>query len=234
MNYAIMLSGGIGTRMKSDCPKQYLEIKNKPILIYSLEKISNNKSIDRIVIVSASEWKNHIKEWIMEYKISKKCEFALSGESRQESIYNGLEICMNSSASDKDNVIIMDAVRPLVSDALITRCLNELKEHDGCMPVIPINDTIYQSTDGKQITGLLNRNTLFAGQSPEAFNLWKYSKINRMASKEDLQNTRGTTEIAYKNGLNISLIEGEELNYKITTPSDFKRLKSLMEGEKNI
>ena len=104
------------------------------------------------------------------------------------------------------------------------------KSFDGVMPVIPVKDTIYLSKGGEQIDGLLNRDELFAGQAPEAFNLKRYLEINRGLSKEELASVRGSSEIAYKNGFSIGLIAGDEDNFKITTPNDLERFKLIVGG----
>ena len=135
---------------------------------------------------------------------------------------------MENSADENDNVIIHDSVRPLLSNKLICDCFESLDEYDGCMPVIPVNDTVYQSQDGKHISSLLNRDTLFAGQAPEAFKLKKYYEINCDLGKEQLAAVRGTSEIAYKNNFNICLIPGEDMNFKLTTPADLTRFKTII------
>lgn len=232
MNYAIILSGGIGTRMRSDgFPKQYIEVKNKPVIVYTLLKFQENKTVDEIVIVAAKEWQNELSEWLVEFKINKFFAFALPGESRQESILNGLEVCNQNKIDENDKVIIHDGVRPLLSDNLITKCFEEINEHDGCMPVLPVNDTVYQSQNGKTISNLLDRNTLFAGQAPEAFKLKKYFEINKNTEKEILEKTKGSSEIAYNNDFDISLIPGEDTNFKLTTPADLQRFKAILDGE---
>lgn len=101
----------------------------------------------------------------------------------------------------------------------------------SCMPVLPMKDTIYQSSDGTKIDHLLERSTLFAGQAPEAFRLHPYAKINREASKEELSLTRGTSEIAYRHGMDVAMIPGDERNFKITTRSDLERFCTIVEGE---
>ena len=232
MNYAVILSGGVGSRMRQDgFPKQYIEIYGKPILIYTLERFNNNALVDKIIIVAAEQWREKIFEWIDIYGINKFVEIANAGNTRQESILNGLEVCAKYSVESSDNVIIHDAVRPLLSDLLISKCLSALKNSEGCMPVLPINDTVYQSLNGNEITNLLDRKTLFAGQAPEAFHLHRYLEINRFATKTELANIRGSSEIAYKNGLDVTLIAGEEMNLKLTTPVDLERCKAILRGE---
>lgn len=233
MNYAIILSGGIGSRMNMDgFPKQYIEVEGKPILMYTMEVFQRCKAVDKVVIVAAEQWHESIARWNNQYRIMKFLSFARPGSSRQESILNGLENCMLDSQNENDRVIIHDGVRPCVTEELIERCFNELNDHEGCMPTIPVNDTVYQSNDGKRISCLLERSTLFAGQAPEAFLLHKYTRINRSASKEELENTRGTSVIAYSNGMDVCLIPGDDNNFKITTPIDLKRFYAMVVNNK--
>ena len=98
MNYAVILSGGVGSRMRQDgFPKQYIEIYGKPILIYTLERFNNNALVDKIIIVAAEQWREKIFEWIDIYGINKFVEIANAGNTRQESILNGLEVCAKYS-----------------------------------------------------------------------------------------------------------------------------------------
>lgn len=233
MNFALILSGGVGSRMRSDgFPKQYIEVKDKPILLYTLEKFQTCPAIDKLVIVADPTWQEQISAWMAQSGISKFAAFANPGESRQESIFSGLSACMELSQSEADGVIIHDGVRPLVSHGLITACLDALAEYDGSMPVLPVTDTTYLSQDGKHISGLLDRSTLFSGQSPEAFRLHPYYRINQASSKQELAATRGTTEIAYRHNFNIRLIPGEYGNFKLTTPTDLDRFRALLEENK--
>lgn len=233
MNYAIVLSGGVGSRMRMEgFPKQYIDVEGKPILVYTLEVFERCEDVHRMVIVAADQWHENIRRWVDEYGISKFTGFAEPGDSRQESILNGLNTCMEMSRSEQDNVIIHDAVRPCVTESLISNCFAALAKHDGCMPVIPVNDTVYQSMDGSKIANLLDRNTLYAGQAPEAFRLWSYTRINREADKHVLETTRGTSVIAYQNGMDVCLIPGDDENFKITTPIDLKRFKAMVVNQK--
>lgn len=231
MNYALILSGGVGTRMRSDgFPKQYLEIDAKPILMFTVEVFSRCTAIDKIVIVAAEIWQEKIGEWISDYHIEKFDSFALPGDSRQESIFHGLKACMISSIFEDDKVIIHDGVRPLVTEELIVNCLAKLPKHDGCIPVLPVTDTTYFSDDGKTIDSLLDRSKLFAGQAPEAFMLRKYYKLNVGLPKEVLEKTRGTSEIAFDAGFDICMIPGDYRNFKLTTPVDLDRFNTIIGG----
>ena len=173
MNTAVILAGGVGSRMGVDRPKQYLLVNDKPIIAYCLEIFQNHKNIDNIVVVVSDEWKSYVEECAEKYGITKICGYAPAGRTRQHSIYNGLK-SIDENSKDTDVCIIHDAARPLVSDKIIDDCIVGAVEDDGAMPVISVKDTIYQSSDGKSIGSLLKRSELFAGQAPESFNFKKY------------------------------------------------------------
>lgn len=228
MNVAIILSGGIGTRMSTNIPKQYIEIKGNPVVYYCLKTFVHHPLIDVIIIGCAQEWRDYIKQQLYKMKSSIPVYYSMPGETRQYSIYNALKEAKSQGYADTDIVIIHDAARPLVSESLITDCLKGCDEADGIMPVIPVKDTLYQSMDGTAISSLLNRNELFAGQAPEAFRLGAYLALHDAMSHEELLRINGSTEIAYKGGLNVKMIRGDEMNFKITTPEDLSNFKSIL------
>ncbi|MCR5653702.1 MAG: 2-C-methyl-D-erythritol 4-phosphate cytidylyltransferase [Ruminococcus sp.] len=227
MNTAIILAGGVGSRMGVDRPKQYLVVKDKPIIVYCLEIFENHKSIDNIVIVVSDEWKDYVEENVNKYGIKKVCGYAPAGETRQHSIYNGLK-ATDRNAPDTEVCIVHDAARPLVSDKIISDCITGAVEDDGAMPVITVKDTVYQSKDGKSIDKLLKRSELFAGQAPESFKFKEYFDIHNSVSDEEIASTAGSSEIAYRHGMNIRLVEGSERNFKITTIEDLETFETII------
>lgn len=229
MNTAVILAGGVGSRMGVNMPKQYLLVKDKPIISYCLDIFQKHCEIDNIVIVVSDEWKAYVQELVGKYGVSKVCGYAPAGETRQHSIYNGLK-CINENAKNTDVCIIHDAARPLVSDEIISNCLKGAIEDDGAMPVIAVKDTIYQSTDGKAIDNLLKRSELFAGQAPEAFNFKKYFAIHNEVTDVEIATTAGSSEIAYRHGMKIRLIAGSDRNFKITTIEDLETFETIMNG----
>lgn len=228
MNIAVILSGGIGTRMGNNIPKQYIEVNNQPIISYCLKTFLSNGNISAVVIGVANEWRSYVEKQIELLNPNKPVHFTIPGETRQYSIYNALNLIKELGYKEDDIVIIHDAARPLVSNELINRCLNGCLHADGVMPVIPVKDTIYLSSNAKDIDSLLNRNHLWAGQAPEAFIFGKYLKVHEKISKEELLKINGSTEIAYKAGLNIELTEGDFMNFKITTPEDLSNFENII------
>lgn len=231
MNVAIILSGGTGTRLGANIPKQYIEVGCMPIITYCLKVFAAHPMINGLVVVAASEWVATIQAQIDALHIRKSVVFANPGSTRQLSILNGLNKA-KSSFSDIENVIIHDAARPLVSAQLITDCLMACDEYDGSMPVLPVKDTIYQSNDGTAISGLLNRSTLFAGQAPEAFRFDKYLEAHSSLSTEEILKINGSSEIAYKTGMRIKMVQGDVMNFKITDSTDLQRFKDICNESK--
>lgn len=229
MNVAVILSGGTGTRMNLSIPKQYVEVCGKPIIGYSLETFQRANSVDRFVIVCHESWREYLSDFIRKSGLTKFVGFANSGESRQESVLNGLTFCKSFAKAD-DVVLLHDAARPQVTEKLIDSLL-DLGEYDGKLPVIPVKDTIYYSENGSDIHQLLHRDALFAGQAPESFVFGKYLSVNESVSEEELRATRGSSEIAFRHGMRIGLIPGDENNYKITTPVDLEKFQTATEGK---
>ena len=224
MGYAIILSGGVGTRLGLDIPKQYVKVKDKTVLQYVVEKIEACTLIQGYVIVAAEEWQDDILSMM---DLSEKfLGFAASGENRQLSIYHGL-LELKKVAKDHDLVLVQDAARPNTSDDLLLRCMQLDDFVDGAMPVLPMKDTVYISHTGSRVDELLNREEVFAGQAPESFRFGKYLRANERLLPDEILHINGSTEPAVRAGMNIALIEGEESNFKITTAADLERFCQL-------
>lgn len=230
MNIALVLSGGTGTRLGADMPKQYIEVCGKPILIYCLETLFNSSVIDGIHIVAVKEWQDKILFWLEAYGLEDKFRgFSLPGENRQLSIYNGLKD-IKEYADPKDLVLVHDGARPLLSSALIAECFEAIEDYDGVLPVLPMKDTVYLSKDGKQITALLKRSEVFAGQAPELFRLGAYYRANEGLLPDKILQINGSTEPAVLGDLKVAVIPGDEANFKITTPADLERFTNIVCG----
>lgn len=231
MTTALVLSGGTGTRLGADIPKQYIEVGGKPIILYCLEQLSNNEKIDAIQIVADSEWQDRILTWLIKYDLNRKFKgFSQPGENRQLSIFHGLE-SIKKYALDEDLVFIHDAARPFLSQEMIDICIVSAVGHDGAIPVLPMKDTVYFSNDGKKVSSLLNRSCIFAGQAPEIFLLGKYYEANRKLLPNEILNINGSTEPAIMDGMDIVMIPGDERNYKITTKADLERFQKIVKGQ---
>lgn len=229
MIVAIVLSGGTGSRVGGEIPKQYIEVSGKPVLLYCLETLDKSEYIDKIQIVAEDCWQDRVLGWLKDAGICDKLlGFSQPGENRQGSIYNGLQdIC--DLAEDDDYVFICDAARPLMSLELIKKSVDAMDGYDGVIPVLPMKDTVYLSKDGDSISSLLDRDEVFAGQAPETFLYGKYCRANKQLFDEGrLDEINGSTEPAVIAGMKMHLIQGDERNFKITTMADLERFKEIV------
>ena len=217
MVYAIILSGGTGVRLGGNIPKQYIEVDGQPIIADCIDTFEKCSVIDKYVIVAATEW----EDYILKYTGVKFDRFATPGENRQLSIYSGL-MAIKERTKDDDLAIIHDAARPFVTDAMINDLVNACSKSDGAMPAIPVKDTMYIQEDGK-VKSLIDRETLIAGQAPEAFLYRKYVMANEALLPDKILDIKGSTEPAFIAGMDIAVVAGDENNFKITTKEDLER-----------
>lgn len=227
MNIALILAGGSGVRLGADIPKQYIEVKDKTVIIHCLEVFGAHPQIDAIQIVAHEEWRESISKQMTKTILDKFMGFSAPGSNRQYSIFHGLQDIVQY-AKKTDIVIVHDAARPLISASLLTSCVNGCKEHDGVLPVLPMKDTVYLG-DGSKITSLLEREKVYAGQAPEAFVLGKYYEANKCLIPDKIEQINGSTEVAIMAGMDIKMIPGDEGNFKITTQADLERFMAVMD-----
>lgn len=231
MAVALILSGGTGTRLGADIPKQYIEVYDRPVISYCIERLSCHEKIGGIQIVAATQWHEKIGDCLIKYDKNKKFRgFSTPGENRQLSIYNGLTD-IRGYADDSDIVLVHDAARPLLSVKMITDCLEAVQDHDGVVPVLPMKDTVYQSMDGKKISALIKRSEIYAGQAPEAFRIGAYCEANRRLCPDKILTINGSTEPAVMAGMDMVMIAGDEGNFKITTAEDLERFKGIVQKQ---
>lgn len=250
MNTALLLSGGNGNRLHMDIPKQYIPVCGRMLVTYALEPLLVSTHIDAVMVVAGDEWREAILEDAEKAGLDtgKISGFAAPGANRQCSIVNGLRTVLRmregetgGAKADRqdadsigmrgtDTVLIHDAARPFLSRKLIGECYAALAGHDGVMPVLPMKDTVYLSSDGKQADGLLERRAVYAGQAPELFLLEKYYQANRALLPERIMEVSGSAQPAVMAGMDIAMIPGDEGNFKVTTEADLQRFRAYMEG----
>lgn len=230
MAIALLLSGGTGTRLGTDIPKQYLIANNKMIIEYSIETLLASEAVESLYIVADRQWQDEIKTILDTYDNTEKFRgFAEPGLTRQLSIYNGLLAMKAEADVDSDvSVLIHDAARPCLKSSTITEMVSALQGHDGVLPVLPMKDTVYLIDETGRISSLLERRLVVAGQAPELFLYNKYLTANEtlMQNMDKMLSINGSTEPAVLAVMDVVTIAGDEGNYKITTIEDLNRFKS--------
>ena len=206
---ALIVGGGIGTRIKTKIPKQFLLANNLPILMHTINKFSH---LDKIILVIP---KNHFEYWnslCVKYKFLVKHKLVEGGDSRFQSVKNGLKHIDNN-----DVVLIHDGVRPMISKSLINKSIKLIMPNVGVIPVTPVINTIRQITRAK--SKHLKRSSLFNVQTPQCFNC---SDISKAYNQPYLEEFTDDASVFEANGGQIKTIEGEDDNIKITKSRDLK------------
>ena len=148
MNYAIILAGGKGSRMKSDIPKQFLKLNDIPMICYSIETFEANNNIDRIVVVTSADYIGYMEKIIRSQGYKKIIAVVEGGRERYDSVYSGLN-CIREKVNeaqqgrqkDKNYVFIHDGARPCVTDSIINACMHDVKIYNACVAAVPVKDT---------------------------------------------------------------------------------------------
>jgi len=211
---AILPSAGSGRRMGKDIPKQFLKIQNKPIFIYTLEKLDSSTLINEIILVVRTEDVNAVKETVEEWGIRKVSSVVPGGKERQDSVLNGLKIL----SEEVNIVVIHDAVRPFVSVEKIEEVIKVAREKEAAILAIPVKDTIKRGGDGC-VEATLNRNFLWSVQTPQAFKADLIKKAFEKARQDGIYATDDSS-LVERLGYPVYIVEGEEQNIKITSPED--------------
>lgn len=209
--YAIIVAGGSGTRMQSDIPKQFMLLNGKPILYYAINSFLKTFEDCTIVLVLPEIHIGTGQEIIDAFFDYNKIKIVAGGRTRFHSVQNGL-----AKVEDDDCIIFVhDAVRPVLSEALLKRCYACAVELGTAIPSIAVKDSLRQLTENGNEA--VNRNDFVLIQTPQTF----HSKILLPAFKIDYKEKfTDEASVVEAFGLNVSLIEGDEQNIKITTPTD--------------
>ena len=230
MNYAVFLSGGVGTRTGADIPKQYVKVSGHMMATYALRPLLECEEVDKVCIVADESWQDALMDDVKNAGLDtrKVVAFADPGETRQLSILNGMRAFHKDCVADS-TVLIHDAARPYLTVELLNRCYEALPGHHGVMPVLPMKDTVYFSADGKSIGKLLDRNTIYAGQAPELFGFTDYFAANMALTLDEMKKINGASEPAVMANLDVAMIAGDENNTKVTTEADLKKFMASLE-----
>lgn len=229
MNIALILAAGSGTRMgNSDKPKQFLPLYGKPLLVHTVEAFEMHDEIDAIVVSTNEQYIDQVKIWCKQYDLSKVKAVVAGGSSRQISVYNGLKGVESIGASSSDIVLIHDSARPLISQKIISSNIAACLKYDAVDTVINATDTIVTSKDGSRISDIPNRQELYQGQTPQTFRFGLILKAHELANTKQIDNVTDDCKLVISMGKEVHLVEGDKLNFKITTFDDLMMLKALL------
>lgn len=232
MNTAIIIAGGSGHRMQLDIPKQFINVNDKPIIIYTLEAFQKHPQIDNILVVCIDGWQDMLRAYAKQNHIDKLKWIVDGGETGQESIRNGVfalrDICKND-----DIVIIHDGIRPLVEEAVLSDVIVKCGQYGNAVTSLPYNEQIFVKKDETTTTQYIPRETLQRVSTPQAYRYDKLLKGYERAFAEKI----GIYGSSYANTMMVDLGEtlhfakGSDKNIKITTQDDLEIFKALIKSQ---
>lgn len=223
---AIVLAAGSGSRMKSKTKKQFMEIKGRPIIWYSLFAFEQSV-VDQIVLVTGESDVEYCRKNIVEkYELKKVDVIVAGGEERYESVYNGL------TKAKGDIVLIHDGARPLISDEIINRCIEGTQKYGACVAGMPVKDTIKIIKDNNMIERTPDRANIWITQTPQAFTYELVKNAYDNMKKANLPNVTDDAMVVEQfTNHEVYFVEGAYSNIKITTPEDIVIAEAFISGK---
>ncbi len=231
MNMVLLLAGGSGSRTAQDVPKQFFNVYEKPIILYTLEAFQKHPDIDGIIVSCLDGWQEILRAYARDAGITKLQKIVKGGENGQASARNALRE-LKTVCKDNDIVIIHDAIRPMVSADIISDCIVKCRQYGSGLSAMRCQETIIKTEDGMKGNTGISRNDIMRVQTPQAY---LYKRVME-AHEEALE--KGITDAVYTNTLMLDLGEtlyfskGSAKNIKITTMEDVEIFKALYRLEK--
>ena len=236
MNIAIIIAGGSGSRMGQDIPKQFLNVYDKPVIIYTLEGFQRHPMIDAIEVVCIDGWHDVLWAYAHQFNIDKLKWVVSGGNTGQESIRNGV-FNLKGKAGDDDIIIIHDGIRPLVDDTVLTDVIQKAKLYGNGVTSLPYNEQIFvvSKDDETTTTQYIPRETLRRVSTPQAY---KFAKLD-WGYHEAFEKEIGIYGSSYTNTMMVELGEtlhfaaGSDKNIKLTTKDDLEMFKGYLKMDKD-
>ncbi len=222
MIYAVIAAGGIGSRMGSELPKQYITVGDKPIIAHTVQKFLDISDFRSVIVLCPAEWCEYTQKLLDEHCIGKAVVIK-GGADRNETVMNAVRYIESTDGLDEGTVIVThDAVRPFVPPTVIGEHIEKSALYDAIGTVIPATDTIICSENGLTVTSTPDRSKLFQCQTPQTFKAKKLKELYENLSGDKKTILTDSCSIFTASGEDVQLVRGDVQNIKITYPYDLK------------
>ena len=232
-NIGLIIAGGVGARMGQDIPKQFLNVYDKPVIVYTMEAFQKHPEIDAIEIVCVDEWQGALKAYAKQFGIAKLENVVSGGKNGQDSIRNGLYDIAERHHGNDDIVLIHDAIRPMVSQEIITDNIKVCREHGNAITVVPCTAAMLKTYDSLSTTEQVPRDNLKITQTPQAFFLNEIVEAHKEALSKGITNSVASCTLYIELGRKLYMSRGSEKNLKLTTTEDIEIFKALLNAKKD-
>jgi len=208
----VLAAAGSGSRFGSDTPKQFLPLEGKALYLHALENFSSFFEV--AVLVLPQGWEERVETQVKSLSYRDRLILEVGGPRRQDSVYQGL----NRLGADIEMVLVHDAARPFTSSKLISSVIEQTRQHEACVPVVPVRDTLKQVSDGR-IVRTLDREGLSLVQTPQGFEIKLLKRAFQQAIQDGFYGTDEAT-LVERLGSPVHVVAGESSNLKVTCKED--------------
>lgn len=214
----VIVAAGKGKRMGTEESKQYLQLKDKPVIIHTVERFQAMEQCESIAWVTSAQDYTRCEAWVKQYGLHKVQDIVAGGRERQHSVYAGLQALKSRGI---EYVCIHDGVRPFVEPGKVSACYDAARQHRAAVLAVPVKDTIKQVNNTGIITATPDRSSLWAIQTPQAFRLEDVMAAHELAEQEKFIGTDDAM-LVERTGIAVHVVEGSYTNIKLTTPDDLE------------
>ena len=233
-NIVLIIAGGVGARMGQDIPKQFINVYDKPVIVYTLEAFQKHPSIDAIEVVCLDGWHDVLWAYAKQFGIAKLENIVSGGKNGQDSIRNGLyDIASRHNGSD-DIVLVHDAIRPMVSNDIISDNIRVCRQYGNAITVVPCNAAMLKTFDSLSTEEQVPRDNLKITQTPQAFFLQDIIAAHKEALEKGITNSVASCTMYIELGRKLYMSAGSEKNLKLTTAEDIEIFKALLNAKKDV
>ncbi len=226
-NYVILLAGGVGKRMGADIPKQFMEVKGKPIIVYSIENFQRNPQIEKIVVVCVKDWIEYCQELVEKYSLTKVQWIIEGGNTGHDSIRNGV-FFLKDKIDVNDFIIVHDAVRPILPQKAIDDVIRVAHEKGNASSSIACHPPIVYTEDGESGITDIDREHVMLTASPQAYNYSLALSCYEKAEKEDRHDFTFTSSLLIHCKERVYFAKGTTSNIKVTKKEDIALFEALL------
>jgi len=217
----------VGARMHQNIPKQFLTVEERPVIVYTMEAFQRHSDIDVIAVVCVEGWEQVLWAYANQFNITKLKHIIPGGKNGQDSIRNGVYE-LEKHYSPDDIVLIHDAIRPMVSQEILSDCIVKTQQHDCAIAVIPCAEAMVVTDDGEQSAESYPRDNLKRTQTPQGFKIGKICDLHRRALEAGITNSVASVTLMIEMGETVYFSAGSEKNIKLTTVEDIDIFKALL------
>lgn len=236
MNIAVIIAGGVGSRMGQDLPKQFINVYDKPVLIYTLESFQKHPQVDAIELVCIDSWHEIVWAYAKQFNITKLKWIVSGGKTGQESIRNGV-YGLEGKANPDDNIIIHDGIRPLVEPSVLSDVISKCSQYGNAVTSMPYNEQIFVINEDDETTTnkYIPRETLRRVSTPQAYRFDLLDEKYHEAYEKEIgiYGSHYTNTMMVELGVTLHFAAGSDKNIKLTTKDDLEMFKAYLKADKD-